>query len=208
MKRTNARLLRAVKILVPLGIAATAVGYVLLKPVSVELHEVTRGSVRVEVMGTGTLEAHFAAIISPKIQGRLKQVLVDQNDRVSAGQLLATLDDGELHQQVEISRAALASARATVARIRSDQARAEAVSRLSELEHRRSSELLSTRAVSQADHDRSVQGLRVAGAELQRAELAIAEAEQQVLTAEKTLLFQQERLADTRLVSPLDGLVI
>ncbi len=205
-RRTRIR--RAAKILVPIVALGGVLAYLLLKPIPVDIFEVTRGGVRVEVMGTGTLEAHIAATISPRIQGRLVQVMVDQNDNVRTGQLLAQLDDGELSQQVEISRASLASARATVDRVRSDQARAEAVSRLTELDHKRSTELIATHAISQADYDKAFQGLRVAGADLQRAQSAITEAEYQVVTAEKTLLFQQERLADTRLTSPLDGLVV
>jgi RND family efflux transporter MFP subunit len=180
----------------------------MLKPIPVAMHEVTPATVLAEVMGTGTLAARVKVAISPKIQGRLTEVLVDQNDSVRTGQLLARLDDGELLQQVEISRATLAAARATIDRVRSDQDRAEAVAKLTRLDHQRSADLLATKAVSQSDFDKAQQSLRVAEADLQRAQFAITEAERQVTTAEKTLLFQQERLADTRLLSPFDGLVV
>jgi HlyD family secretion protein len=146
--------------------------------------------------------------LSPKIQGRLTEMFADQNDQVRAGQVLARLDDGELQQQVEIARAALASARATADRVRSDQDRAEAVLKLTRLDHQRSSELLATKAVAQAEHDKALQSLRVAEADLQRAQAAITESERQIATAEKTLLYQQERLGDTRLLCPFDGLVV
>jgi multidrug efflux pump subunit AcrA (membrane-fusion protein) len=55
----------------------------------------------------GTLEARVKTTISPRIQERLAEVLVDQGDAVSAGQLLARLDDGELKRQVEVAEAAL-----------------------------------------------------------------------------------------------------
>lgn len=200
--------LRWLKLLVPLLAIGVVVRFVILKPVPVDRHEVTAGRVSAEVMGTGTLAARVKVALSPKIQGRLVEVLVDQNDSVRAGQLLARLDDGELRQQVEIARAALLSARATVDRVRADRDRAEAVARLSRLDHQRSTELLATRAVSQSDFDKALQSLRVAEADLQRAGFAITEAESQVATAEKSLLYQQERLADTRLLSPFDGLVV
>jgi len=200
--------LRWLKLLVPLLAIAVAVRFIVFKPIPVERHEVTAGSVTAEVMGTGALAARIKVALSPKIQGRLVEVLVDQNDTVRTGQLLARLDDGELRQQVEIARAALVSARATVDRVRADRDRAEAVARLSRLEHQRSTDLLATKAVSQSDFDKSLQSLRVAEADLQRASFAITEAESQVATAEKSLLYQQERLADTRLLSPFDGLVV
>lgn len=181
---------------------------VALRPVPVIAHTVAAGPVQAEVMGTGTLAARVKVTLSPKIQGRLAAVLADQNDTVRAGQVLARLDDDELQQQVEIARAALAATRATADRVRADQDRAEAVGRLTRLDHQRNTELLATRAVAQADFDKSLQALRVAEADLQRARLAITETERQIATAEKTLLYQQARLADTRLLSPFDGLVV
>lgn len=63
-------------------------------PVPVLVHEIRSGLITGEVMGTGTLEARVKTTISPRIQERLAEVLVDQNDRVETGQLLARLDDG------------------------------------------------------------------------------------------------------------------
>jgi RND family efflux transporter MFP subunit len=199
---------RWLKIIVPVIVIAAGITFVVLKPIPVAVHEVKADTVLAEVMGTGTLAARIKVSLSPKIGGRLAEVLVDQNDSVRAGQLLARLDDGDLLQQVEISRAALAAARATVDRMRSDQDRAEAVAKLTRLDHQRSTELLATKAVAQSDFDKALQSLRVAEADLQRAQFAIIEAERQVATAEKTLLYQQARLADTRLLSPFDGLVV
>lgn len=200
--------LRWLKFIVPALVLAVVIAFVVLKPTPVTLHEVKAGTVLAEVMGTGTLAARVKVALGPKIQGRLVEVLVDQSDTVRAGQLLARLDDGELRQQVEMARAALASARATVDRVRADQARADAVTKLTRLEHQRSTDLLATNAVSQSDFDKALQGLRVAEADLARTQFAIVEAERQVATGEKTLLYQQERLADTRLLSPFDGLVV
>ena len=62
--------------------------------VPVEAFEVQPGVVIGEVMGTGTLDARVKTTISPRIQERLAEVFVDQNDFVKAGQSLARLDDG------------------------------------------------------------------------------------------------------------------
>ena len=55
-------------------------------PLSVTEHRVEQGEIAAEVMGTGTLEAHFKSTISPRISGRLQEVLVDIGDKVTAGQ--------------------------------------------------------------------------------------------------------------------------
>ncbi len=133
---------------------------------------------------------------------------MDQNDAVKAGQVLALLDDGELKMQVEIAQAGLAAAQATAARVRVDEGRAQAVDLQSRQDHKRISDLLATKISSQADLDKAVEQLGVAEADLKRAQAAISEADSQVLTARKTLAYQEERLSYTRICSPYDGLVV
>jgi len=96
-------------------------------PVSVHTHPIERGTIVTEVMGTGTLEARLETSISPKISGRVVEVLTDQGSRVTAGELLVRLDDAELQQQVEIT---LANAEATstgIVRLTTDEQRTAAV---------------------------------------------------------------------------------
>jgi len=195
---------------VALLLAAAAVLIVRFKfaPVPVATHPASRQTIVAEVMGTGTLEARTKATISPKIQGRLATVVVDQNDTVTEGQLLARLDDGEWKQQVEIANAALAAAQSTVARVRTDGARAEAVERQARLDHDRAVDLRKSNVAAQSELDKAVENINVAQADHRRSLAAVVEADKQVITAEKTLAFHQERLADTRLVSPFDGLVV
>jgi HlyD family secretion protein len=193
--------------LIVAAVAGLGVYKLKFSPMSVTTHTITTGEVRGEVMGTGTLEARVKTTISPRIQERLAEVLVDQGDCVKSGQLLARLDDSETRQEVAIAEATLSSARATVERVRADQARAEAVLRQSQLDHQRSTELLAGKIAAQADFDKSAEALHVAEADLKRSQLAIIEAERQVLTAEKNLLYQKEHLTFTEMRSPYDGLV-
>ncbi|MCX6905512.1 MAG: biotin/lipoyl-binding protein [Verrucomicrobia bacterium] len=109
------------------AVVAFAVYRFKFAPVPVMAHKIGAGPVVAEVMGTGTLEARIKTTISPRIQERLAEVLVDQNDGVKAGQLLARLDDGELKMEVEVASASLAAARATLERVKTDEARALAV---------------------------------------------------------------------------------
>jgi len=74
-------------------------------PLAVRSHTVQRGGIVAEVMGTGTLEARVSATISPKIAGRVVEILVDQGQRVTVGDVLVRLDDDELNQQVAIADA-------------------------------------------------------------------------------------------------------
>src|ERR1035438_6362299 len=114
---------------VALVLASVAVLVVRLKfaPVPVAAPQLKPATIVAEVMGTGTLEARVKTTISPRIQERLAEVLVDQNDVVKTGQLLARLDDGELKMQVEVAEATRVAARASLERVKTDEARAEAV---------------------------------------------------------------------------------
>jgi HlyD family secretion protein len=206
------KLSRRTGTIIKLALAAAVVVVIAYRlrfaPVPVLGHEIRPGSIAGEVMGTGTLEARVKTTISPRIQERLAEVLVDQNDRVETGQLLARLDDGELKLQVEAAEAALAAARATTERVRVDEARAQAVEKQARLNYQRTSDLLTTKVASQADLDKAVEALQVAEADLKRARAAIGEAESQVVTAEKNLLYRKELLGYTRILSPYNGLVV
>ena len=161
-----------------------------------------------EVMGTGTLEARVKTTVGARIQERLAEVLADQGDRVKAGQLLARLDDAEIKQQVAIAEATLEAARQTAARVSADLARSEAVLEQARLDHTRMTSLRVSNAISQVDADKASEALRVAEADLNRSNAAIAEAQAQVLVAEKSLLYRQEQRAFTEIRAPYDGLII
>jgi HlyD family secretion protein len=201
--------IRTVLTWVALAVFASFLVYRLkFKPTLVTGYRVATGEVRGEVMGTGTLEARVKTTISPRIQERLAEVLVDQGDVVRAGQLLARLDDAELRQQVAVADAGLAAARATVERVRADEARAQAVLQQARLEHRRWMELVAAKTASQSDLDKAVESLRVAEADARRSQATILEAQSQAFTAEKTLLYRREQLAFTEIRSPYDGLIL
>ena len=197
----------SLKVLVFVALAGVIVYKLKFSPAPVVTHLIARRPLVAEVMGTGTLEARVKTTLSPRIQERLAEVLVDQGDRVSTGQLLARLDDGELKRQVEVAEAALASAKATADRVRVDEARAQAVERQAQQDHKRVSDLVSTKVSSQSEMDKAIEQLHVAESDLLRARAATVEAEQQVNLAEKNLGYQQERLTFTRILSPYDGLV-
>lgn len=198
--------------LIWLSLSIVVLAFVMYKlkfePMPVIAYTVIPGELRVEVMGTGTLEARIKTTLSPRIQERLAEVLVDQGDTVKAGQLLARLDNAELQQQVAVARASLAATRAGVDRIGSDQDRAQAVLRLGQAEQKRYDELAERKLASESERDKANETLGVAQAELKRSKLSVTEYQKQVVSAEKNLRLREEQLAFTELRSPYDGLVV
>ncbi len=198
----------AAKWAVVVAIAGFVVYKIYFAPVNVQAQKVTTGTVVAEIMGTGTLEARVRTSISPKISGRLVQLLVDQGDRVTKGQLLATLDDGDLKQQVQVAQAELAVTHAAVDRSAMDIVRAEATAILARVELERVARLVKSNTVSASEVDQGTERRDVAEADIKRAQLAKVEAEKSVIKADASLHYYEERLADTKIVAPFDGLVV
>lgn len=66
---------------------------------SVETAQVTRMNLKSTVSATGTIKPVDSVEVSPKITARISQVLVKENDRVSAGQTVAILDGKDYEAQ-------------------------------------------------------------------------------------------------------------
>lgn len=199
---------RVLKVLIIVLIGCVTGYLVYFRPISVKSVTVSEGDIVAEAMGTGTLEARIRATISPKISGRIATIFVDQADKVSKGQLLATLDDKDLLQQVEVAKAELELAQAGVDLAAAEINRAEAVDKNAKASFTRYTKLTDSHAVSAKEIDQAKENMEVAQAELNRAHSAKIEAEKQVVKSQASLRYYQERLADTKILAPFDGLII
>lgn len=189
-------------------IVAGIIYWVKFAPVPVVSHSVERGPIVAEAMGTGTLEARVQTTISPKISGRIVEVLVDQGARVASGDMLVRLDDEELQQQVAIALANVDAASAAIVRLTTDKIRSAAVYEQAKKSHDRIQGLIRQNSVSRDDADKAVEALAVSEAGVSRAEAAIAEGQKELVAAEKTLQYHRARLLDTNIHAPFDGLVV
>lgn len=90
---------------------------------------------------TGYVTARRQATVSAKITGKVRDVRIEEGQRVAAGEILATLDDSEALVEVELRRAQVASARA-------QQTQAEAESANAEREYVRAQEIAAKQLIS------------------------------------------------------------
>lgn len=141
----------------------------------------------------GELQAQATVEIMSRISGRLKAVLADRGDAVTEGQLLAVVDDEDLVQQIRRSQAAIEVAHAAVQR--------EAAT----LENLR----IQLRRLRQLHEDEliSVQDLQDLQSRVAVAESQLELARAQVRQAEAGLKELEIQREQTRIYSPLDGLV-
>lgn len=191
-----------------IGLIAVVVYWIMLSPVAVTSYQVERGPIVSEVMGTGTLEARVAVTVSPKISGRILEVLVDQGDRVTAGDALVRLDDAELKQQVAIAQAQLQTAKSAIDRLNADKARADAVAIQARRDNRQTQNLFAGNAATQDEADRAAETLSIAEAGISRSAAALSEGKSERVAAEKNLEYHLALLADTQITAPFDGLIV
>lgn len=141
---------------------------------------VERGDLERVVSATGALEALNTVEVGTQVSGQLAEILVDYNDSVRRGQLVARIDPTLLEQSVRESRASVERSKVELARAERDYARARQLF---------AAGLLADNDLGSAQYD-----AESARAALTSAEAALARAEQS--------------LAYTSIYSPIDGVVI
>jgi HlyD family secretion protein len=199
---------KSVKAAIVILIGALLIYRVRFAPVQVETCKVMQDTIVAETLGTGTLEARVRAAVSPKISGRIAEVLADQGDRVVKGQRLLLLDDEDLRQQVEMAEAEVSVAHAGVEKAESDIQRAEAVEREAKAYHARVSEIASSGAMSLDSLEKAQKQMQVAQAELVSAKTAMAETQKRVIKAQAAYRYAEAQLAYTVVCAPFDGVIV
>lgn len=157
---------------------------------------------------TGTVAAYDLLPITPRASGlQIRQVLVDEGDTVTAGQVMAVLDDSVVRSQIAEAEASLESARAVVQQRQAAYAQAEATLKEAEANLQRYDTLSQEGVVSRQEYDSRAtatttarEAVRVAGAD-------ISSAEAQIRSAEARLQQLQTQLEQTLVVAPADGIV-
>ena len=200
-----------VKIIKPLLIIIAIAGllyWLKFRPIKVIRHKVSQGTITNTVMGTGTLESKIKTIISSKIAGRIEEIKVDQGDKVKAGQLLVILDAEELKMQVKVAKANLETTKSTIIKLNSDLNYAKAVLENADKMHERQLKLITKNVVSQAEFDKSLENLKIAKANFNRAKSAIIEAEKKNIEAQSNIDLRNSQLEYTQICAPFDGTIV
>jgi HlyD family secretion protein len=142
--------------------------------------KVTSGTVTMTVTATGTVSAVTTVQVGSQVSGVIAQLYADFNSTVKKGQLLAELDPTPFQAQVEQRRADLtrAQVQADDARIRYDRQR------------------------------RLMEGGLTAQAEVDAAEAQWKGARAQVAQAQAALSQVETNLRYTKIISPIDGVVV
>jgi HlyD family secretion protein len=141
---------------------------------------VTRGNLESTVSATGSLSAVTTVQVGTQVSGQVSQILVDFNDRVKKGQLLARIDPTLQQQTVLDAQAGLVRAQADLDR--------------SKAEYDRNKTLYDQKVLTATEFTTAQYNYTVAQASVKSAQVALDRA--------------RKNLAYTEIYAPIDGVVV
>jgi HlyD family secretion protein len=156
--------------------------------------KVTKGDVEMAVTATGTVNPVTTVLVGTQVSGTIKNIYVDFNSPVKKGQLIAQIDPALFEAQVNQARANLLSAKANL-----EKAKASEVDAKRTME--RNKELVSKNLIAQSDFDTAETNYETASASVSAAQAQVKQNEAALTSAETNLFY-------TRIVSPVDGIVV
>ena len=179
-------------------IVAAFAGWQLLKPKAPKdpyrTEAVTRGDITKSVSASGSLQALVTVDVGSQISGQILQVFVDFNDQVRKGQVLATLDPQTYVSRLRQGQAEIVAQQAQVAQADAKVAEARAA-------YNRSKALFDQGIVAPAALETALATLKSAQASAQAARAGVTQ-------SRAALASTQTDLGRTKIVSPIDGVVI
>ena len=162
-----------------------------------ETEPVRKGRLKVTVSATGTLKPVNQVDVGTEVSGIIREVLVDFNDPVKKGQILARLDTSQLQAQKLQSEASLEVAKAEYLKAQTDVDDSK-----SNLERLKKAYRLSNGKVP------AKQDLDTAEAKYQVALAQVEVAKANIIKAEAVLEANISELAKATIYSPITGIVL
>lgn len=165
-----------------------------LREPAFERAKVTRGDFQVLITATGTLKGLNTVEVGAEVSGRVTKIHVDFNAPVRVGQVLAEIDAEQLQAAVEETTAQLGASEASIRQARATATEAEQAAARAEQQVKQG-------LISQ-------QNLEAAIAARERARATVASAMASATVTRASLLAARSRLQKTRVLSPIDGIVL
>jgi HlyD family secretion protein len=154
----------------------------------------------VRITASGTVVPIQSVNISPKTAGLLRELRVEQGDKVEAGQIIARMDDSQLQAQLAQARASLAQAQAQLDKLRAGSRKeeiAQARSRLNQAQ----AQLAEAQAGSRPEEIAQARA-RLAQAQAQLAEAQAGSRPQEIAQARARLAQAQAQLTAAQASNP------
>ena len=159
-----------------------------------KLEKVTQGQIQETVSASGTINAIVSVSVGAQVSGRIKELYVDFNSPVKQGQLIALVDPEIYQEQVDQAKANYIAAKASL-----DKAQVTLVDTKRTFD--RYTELFAKNLIAMQDRD-------TADTNYKAAKAAVGVAQAQMVQMASAQDQAETSLKYTKIISPVDGVVI
>lgn len=175
---------------------------------SVTVATAARQELRETVIASGSFVAREEILVAPEVDGlTVVEILVEEGDRVAAGQVLARLNREMLDVQLAQNAAQIARAEAAIAQAKSQIAEATASRTLAQQQLDRTQQLQRTGSATADVLDQRITAARTAGARVESATNALALAEADLVLARAQRRDIELRISRTEIKAKVGGTV-
>src|SRR5712691_4782025 len=179
MKKKSLIAVAVIVLLAAVGVLVARVAFATQAP-TYRFAAVERGNIESKVSATGTLNAVTSVSVGTQVSGQVSELLVDYNDQVKKGQLLARIDP-------TLAQQAVVDAAANVSKAIAQEGQAQR-------DYKRNQELVNAGLIARSEYETTQSSLDVARANVRSAEVALDRTKQ--------------NLAYTSIYAPIDGVVV
>jgi len=173
-----------------------------------KLAKVEVGPLTAAVSATGTLNPVVSVQVGSQVSGQIKEILVDFNSPVKAGQLIARIDPETFQLRVRQAEADLEATRAGFAVQRAEVARTRASLADAQRDFDRKKLLVEKNFISTSERDKAQTNYDVALASTQVAEAQASNSAAIVKQRQSQLEQARVDLERTAIRAPVDGIVV
>ncbi len=191
-------------------------------PVQYRTATIERGNLQATVSASGAVNPVTQVSVGTQVSGQIRDLLVDFNSEVKAGQLLAQIDPETFEYRVrsaqadvEAAQAAVMTAQANAAAGRAQVARAQVDLNEAQRDFERKQSLVQMQFIAQSEADRARALVNTTTEALKATQAQVGVTEAQIKTAMANVSQRQAALAQsrvdlarTRITSPVNGIVI
>jgi HlyD family secretion protein len=184
--------------------------------------KIDRGNLQATVSASGAVNPVTQVSVGTQVSGQIKDLYVDFNSEVKAGQLIARIDPETFEYRVrsaqadvDAANAAVVTAQAAAAASRAAVSRAQVDLQEAQRDQERKQTLVEKQFIAQSEGDKARALVNTAGELVKQAQAQAGVTEAQIKSAQANVAQRESSLAQaridlarTRITSPVNGIVI
>jgi len=175
--------------------------------IEVEFAKAKRATIIEKVSASGTIQPVTEVKLAPEVSGEIRELLIEEGDSVSRGDLLVKIRPDTWVSQLERAEASMNQQRANEVSSEASLARAEATYLRAEQEYKRNERLWNEKVIAEADWQMAQQNFKVAENDLKSAKQSLQASKFVVRSSEASVREARENVRLTSVQAPMDGIV-